>query len=110
MLTFDVLTLFSNLFDAHLSHLPFKRAVEKNLLSVNLHDLRDFAVDKRGTVDDKPYGGGVGMVLMVEPVYGALSTIYSFEGEDMTAFRVAPQSSTSEDLRVTSGSSVGIAL
>lgn len=81
MLTFDVITLFPELFEAHLEHLPFSRAIENNLVNVNMHNLRDFAVDKRGTVDDKPYGGGVGMILMVEPVFDALSSIYGFSSD-----------------------------
>jgi tRNA (guanine37-N1)-methyltransferase len=76
MLTFDVITLFPELFETHLEYLPFSRAIENKLLGVNMHNLRDFAVDKRGTVDDAPYGGGVGMVLMVEPIFDALSAIH----------------------------------
>ncbi len=75
MITFDVITLFPNLFKEHLENLPFKRAIEKGLINVNLTNLRDFAIDKRGTVDDTPYGGGVGMILRIEPVYNALQSI-----------------------------------
>jgi len=75
MITFDIITLFPNLFTEHLNNLPFKKAIEKGLLIVNLHNLRDFAIDKRGTVDGKPYGGGTGMILMVEPISKALETI-----------------------------------
>ncbi len=76
MLTFDVLTLFSDLFSSHFKELPFKRAQQKNLIECKLTNLRDFALDKYGTVDDKPYGGGVGMLLMLEPIYNALNNIY----------------------------------
>jgi tRNA (guanine37-N1)-methyltransferase len=76
MIKFDVVTLFPQLFTEHFANLPFKKAIEKNLAQYNLWNLRDFATDKRGTVDDKTYGGGVGMVLMVEPIYKALETIY----------------------------------
>jgi tRNA (guanine37-N1)-methyltransferase len=76
MIKFDVVTLFPQLFTEHFANLPFKRAVEKNIAQYNLWNLRDFAVDKRGTVDDKTYGGGVGMILMVEPIYKALEAIY----------------------------------
>ncbi len=79
MIKFDVLTLFPQLFSEHFYNLPFKRAVEKGLAGYTLWNLRDFAVDKRGTVDDKTYGGGVGMVLMVEPIYKALENIYGKE-------------------------------
>lgn len=56
-----------------------KRAQNKKLVEINIHNLRDFADDKRGTVDDRPYGGGVGMVMMVEPVYEALSELLKCE-------------------------------
>lgn len=75
MITFDIITLFPDLFSEHLKVLPLKKAVEKGLVKVNLHNLRDYAIDKHGTVDDKPYGGGTGMVLMVEPIYKALNDI-----------------------------------
>jgi tRNA (guanine37-N1)-methyltransferase len=76
MIKFDVVTLFPQLFKEHVENLPFKRALEKNLAKYNLWNLRDFAIDKRGTVDDKTYGGGVGMILMIEPIYKALEAIY----------------------------------
>jgi tRNA (guanine37-N1)-methyltransferase len=75
MITFDVITLFPNLFEEHLRNLPFKKAIEKGLIKVNLHNLRDYALDSYGTVDDKPYGGGTGMVLMVEPIFKALEQV-----------------------------------
>jgi len=76
MIKFDIVTLFPQLFKEHIENLPFRRALVKNSASYNLWDLRDFAIDKRGTVDDKTYGGGVGMILMIEPVYKALESIY----------------------------------
>lgn len=72
---FDVVTLFPELFSNHLNNLPFKKAQQEKIAEVNLHSLRDFAIDKHGTVDDKPYGGGKGMLLMIEPIYKALQTI-----------------------------------
>lgn len=75
MITFNVITLFPELIQPHLKNLPFKKALQKNLIKVNLINLRDFAIDKRGTVDDKPYGGGTGMLLMIEPLYKALNSI-----------------------------------
>lgn len=76
MLTFEVVTLFPQLFTNNLKELPFKKAIDKNLIKVNLHNLRDFALDKHGTVDAKPYGGGVGMLLMIEPLYKILHKIF----------------------------------
>ncbi|HSX39422.1 MAG TPA: tRNA (guanosine(37)-N1)-methyltransferase TrmD [Candidatus Saccharimonadales bacterium] len=75
MLKFNVITLFPQLFTEHLNNLPFKRAIEKEKISVGLCNLRDFALDSYGTVDDKPYGGGTGMILMVEPIYNALKSL-----------------------------------
>ncbi len=82
MLTFDVLTLFPELFQNHFNELPFKRAIKKELIECKVTNLRDFAVDKHGTVDDKPYGGGVGMILMLEPIYKALHKIYDGQYKD----------------------------
>jgi tRNA (guanine37-N1)-methyltransferase len=73
MLKLDIIALFPQLFQTHLENLPFKRAILNKLLEVQLHDLRKQALDSYGTVDDKPYGGGVGMILMVEPIYKSLS-------------------------------------
>jgi len=76
MLTFNIITLFPNIFTEPLKTLPFKRALERHLIDVKLHQLRDFAKDTRGTVDDKPYGGGTGMILQIEPIYKALKKIH----------------------------------
>jgi len=75
MLRVDIITLFPDLFTLHLQTLPIKKALAKKLLEINFHQLRNFAVDKRGTVDDKPYGGGPGMILMVQPIVNALEGI-----------------------------------
>lgn len=76
MIRFNVLTLFPELIQPHLEFLPFKRAVEKNAAEYKLWNLRDYALDKRGTVDDKPFGGGTGMLLMPQPIYDALNDIH----------------------------------
>src|SRR3989338_6145784 len=52
-----------------------KRAVDKKLVQITIYNLRDWALDKRGTVDDKPYGGGAGMLLRPEPIFDAVSSI-----------------------------------
>lgn len=71
-MTIDIITLFPEMFAGPFDFSIVKRAQNKDLVKINLHNLRDFAVDTRGTVDDRPYGGGVGMVMMVEPIYKAL--------------------------------------
>ena len=65
---FDVLTLFPAIFDGFVSHSLLKRAIDRSLLSVHLHDIRQWSNDKHNKVDDRPYGGGPGMVLRVAPV------------------------------------------
>ena len=77
MIKFDIVTLFPTLFTEHFNNLPYKKAVSKNLAEYNLWDLKNYSVNNYGSVDDKTYGGGVGMVIMVEPVFNALSDIYS---------------------------------
>ena len=72
---FDILTLFPEMFVGPFDFSIVKRAQEKKLIEINLHDLRDFAIDERGSVDDRPYGGGVGMGLRIEPIYEALNKI-----------------------------------
>jgi tRNA (guanine37-N1)-methyltransferase len=72
---FDIITIFPSFFDSFKTEALISRAQKKNLISINTHYLRDFADDKRGTVDDRPYGGGAGMVLMFEPIYKAIKSI-----------------------------------
>jgi len=67
----DILTLFPGIFEGFLSESIVKRAIEKKILSIFLHQIRDYATDKHHTTDDLPYGGGAGMVMKWEPLYGA---------------------------------------
>lgn len=69
----SVITLFPDIFVNHLQHLPLSRAISKNLVQVRFINLRDFATDKRGTVDSAPYGGGPGMILRPEPIFDAIT-------------------------------------
>jgi tRNA (guanine37-N1)-methyltransferase len=65
---FDVLTLFPGMFPSYLGQSLLKLAIERSLIDVQLHNIRDWAHDKHHSVDDRPFGGGPGMVLKVEPV------------------------------------------
>ena len=69
----DILTLFPEMFKGPFDESIVKRAIDKNLIKINIHNFRDWAKDKHKSVDDSPFGGGVGMVLMIEPIYNALS-------------------------------------
>jgi tRNA (guanine37-N1)-methyltransferase len=72
---FDIVTIFPHIFDSYLDESFIKKARESGKISVNVHDLRAFAKDRHKSVDDRPYGGGLGMVLKVEPIYKALQAI-----------------------------------
>ena len=72
---FDVITLFPKAFELIKNSGVITRALEKNLIHMNLHDLREFGEGSYRQVDDKPYGGGAGMVLKPEPIYKAYESI-----------------------------------
>ena len=72
MLTFTVVTIFPQMFASTLGHSILKRAQEKNLLEINLVDLRNYTTDKHKMTDDYPYGGGQGMVMKPEPLVAAI--------------------------------------
>jgi tRNA (guanine37-N1)-methyltransferase len=65
---FDIITLMPELLESPFNHSILKRAKEKGLLHVHLHQLREYAINKHGQVDDMQYGGGAGMVMMCEPL------------------------------------------
>ena len=71
----DILSLFPEYFESPLGVSMLKRAREKGLISIETHDIRDQAGDKHKTVDDRPYGGGPGMLLMAEPVVKAIRAV-----------------------------------
>jgi tRNA (guanine37-N1)-methyltransferase len=72
---FDILTIFPGFFDSPLSYGVLKRAIVSGQVSVAAHDLRSFTKDKHRTVDDRPFGGGEGMVLKPEPIYDCFQTL-----------------------------------
>ena len=71
----DILTLFPEMFEGPFKESMVKRAQEKNLVEINVHNIRNWATDKHKTTDDKPFSGGAGMVLMVEPIFNALKDL-----------------------------------
>ncbi|MCD6453162.1 MAG: tRNA (guanosine(37)-N1)-methyltransferase TrmD [Dehalococcoidales bacterium] len=73
----DVLTLFPEIFQGPFSVGIFRRAVERNLVRLNIHNIRDYTDDKHHTVDDYSYGGGGGMVLKPEPIFEAVAAVTS---------------------------------
>ena len=72
---FDVLSLFPEIFQGYLTQSILKLALEKGLVEIHLWNIRDWARGKHKSVDDRPFGGGPGMVLMPEPVYAAVESV-----------------------------------
>jgi len=64
----DILTLFPDMFTGIFSNSIIKRAIDKSIVEIHLHDIRDYSKNKHKRVDDYPYGGGSGMVMMIEPI------------------------------------------
>ncbi len=75
MLKIDIITLFPKMFKGPFDESIVKRAQDRKLVRINIHDLREYGFGERKTVDGRPYGGGIGMILMVEPIYKALKKI-----------------------------------
>ena len=75
MIKFDVITIFPEMFSSYLKESLISRAQQKKFIKVNLHDLRKWTKDAHKTVDDRPFGGGLGMVLKVEPIYKAVKQL-----------------------------------
>lgn len=71
----DILTLFPEMFNGFVSSSIIKRAIDKKLVEINLINFRDYSKDPHNKVDDTPYGGGCGMVLMIQPIYDCLEAI-----------------------------------
>ena len=77
----DILTIFPNMFDGFLSESIIKRAIDKELVTINVHDIRCYSTDKHKRVDDYGFGGGQGMVLMPQPIFDAVDDIKTDESK-----------------------------
>jgi tRNA (guanine37-N1)-methyltransferase len=75
VIRFDVLSIFPEMLQSPLNFSLLKKAQEKGLIDIGLHNIRDWAEDKHNMTDDAPYGGGCGMVMKVEPVERALAAV-----------------------------------
>ena len=94
---FDILTLFPEMFEA-LNESIIGKAKEKSLIEINLINIRDFSKDKHKKVDDTPYGGGAGMVMMPDVVYDAYSSIK--DKENAKVIYLSPQGKTLNQKKV----------
>ncbi|OGZ40927.1 MAG: tRNA (guanosine(37)-N1)-methyltransferase TrmD [Candidatus Portnoybacteria bacterium RIFCSPLOWO2_02_FULL_39_11] len=72
---FDIITIFPKIFDSYFGESILARAQKKKLIKIQAHDLRKWASDKHRKTDDSPYGGGPGMIFMVEPIYKAVQEL-----------------------------------
>ncbi len=72
---FDIITIFPEIFDSYFSESLIDKAQKKGLIEINIHNLRDYSDSKSKTVDGKPYGGGRGMVMKINPIYKAIKNI-----------------------------------
>lgn len=72
---FDIITIFPSFFDSFCDESLLRKARDKKIITINVHNLRDFAIDKHKTVDDRPYGGGPGMLLKVDVLVAALESL-----------------------------------
>ncbi|MGL4942500.1 MAG: tRNA (guanosine(37)-N1)-methyltransferase TrmD [Thermoguttaceae bacterium] len=88
---FDLLTLFPRLFDGFLSESLVKSAIDRGLIGVHLHNMRDWATDKHATMDDTPYGGGAGMVLKVDRVVPCVEDVQSRDEPAGRLLMLTPQ-------------------
>jgi tRNA (guanine37-N1)-methyltransferase len=91
-MTFDVITIFPDFFRSILEHGLLKRAMASGHAAIRLHDLRDYTDDRHRTVDDRPFGGGPGMVFKPEPVFRAVEALQSeAPGKSLRVILLSPQ-------------------
>ena len=83
----DVLTLFPNMYDNFLTESIIKRALDSSKVQINIHNIRDYTVYSNNQVDDYPYGGGGGMVLMCDPIFRAIDAL---KKEDTLVIMMTP--------------------
>jgi len=75
MIKLDIITIFPDIFKSYFNESILKRAQKKRLIKIKIHNLRDYTTDKHKSVDDKPYGGGPGMIFKLEPIHRAVSSL-----------------------------------
>lgn len=87
---FEVFTLLPEVFPPYLESSIIQRARQRGLVSVNIHNIRDYTHDKHHTTDDTPYGGGGGMVMKVEPVFEAIESVLGLDSHQAAPLPVYP--------------------
>lgn len=86
---FDIITVLPGIFDSVFSGGILKRAIERGFIKVHIHNLRDYTEDKHKQVDDRPFGGGQGMVMKPEPIFNAVENVR--RNEESPVYLLSPQ-------------------
>lgn len=118
MIHIDILTLFPELFESPFGYSIIKRAKEKNLVNIHLHNIRNYSTNKHRSVDDYPFGGGAGMVMQIEPIDNCITSLKKLRTYDEVIYmspdgeifnqKVANQLSTQANLILLCGHYKGI--
>ncbi|MBW6472988.1 MAG: tRNA (guanosine(37)-N1)-methyltransferase TrmD, partial [Anaerolineaceae bacterium] len=87
---FDVFSLFPSIFHSYFEISILQKAIEKNLINIDLHNIRDWTFDKHHVTDDTPYGGGGGMVMKAEPIFRAVEDVFG-ENSKVPIILMSPQ-------------------
>ena len=88
---FDVLTLFPEMFSGYKSQSILNKAIDRELVEVHVHNMRDWTTDRHNKVDDRPFGGGPGMILMVEPVVNCVRDVQAMSDRPGQVILTTPQ-------------------
>ena len=88
---FDVLTLFPEMFSGYMSQSILNKAIEREQVSIHVHNMRDWAKDRHQKMDDRPFGGGPGMILMVEPVVNCVRDVQAMSDDPGLVILTTPQ-------------------
>lgn len=91
---FDVLTLFPDMFPGYLGQSLLNKAIERGLVEIYLHNIRDWTTDKHNSVDDRPFGGGPGMVIMAPPVVECAEAVEALDRRRSHTILLTPQGRT----------------
>jgi tRNA (guanine37-N1)-methyltransferase len=97
---FDVLTLFPEMFSGYLGQSILKLAISRGLVEVRTHDFRTFASGRHAQVDDKPFGGGPGMLLMCEPIFDCVESVQRSAARPGRLIMMSPQGRTLDQVLV----------
>ncbi len=94
MMRIDILTLFPEMCEAVLGESIIGRARASGAVEIHCHNIRDYTTDKHGRVDDAPYGGGMGMIMGVQPIYDCYSTLFSKKAKKPHVIYMSPKGKT----------------